>query len=166
MSQSVQQPTAAFVGASWGALCMGAGAYLYGLWNSDMQLNEKGYYLCLILYGLFSAVSLQKSVRDRLEGVAVTGMYYSLCWFSLIAALLLLGVGLWNATLTASEKGFYLMSYVLSLFAVVTIQKNVRDSVGISHHEPVIGTHHEPVVEPHYEEPHRDTDGPDNETRL
>ena len=99
-----------------------------------MQLNEKGYYLCLILYGLFSAVSLQKSVRDRLEGIPVTNMYYSLCWFSLLAALMLLGVGLWNAALAASEKGFYLMSYVLSLFAVVTIQKNVRDSAGQSDH--------------------------------
>lgn len=129
MTQSVQQPTAAFVGASWGALCIGAGAYLYGLWNTDMALNEKGYYLCLILYGLFSAISLQKSVRDRLEGIPVTNMYYSLCWFSLIAAVLLLTIGLWNATMEASEKGFYGMAYVLSLFAVVTIQKNVRDTV-------------------------------------
>ena len=134
MNQSVQPPTAAFVGASLGALVLGVGAYLYGLWNADMQLNEKGYYLCLILYGLFSAVSLQKSVRDRLEGIPVTNMYYSLCWFSLLAALMLLGVGLWNAALAASEKGFYLMSYVLSLFAVVTIQKNVRDSAGQSDH--------------------------------
>lgn len=102
-----------------------------------MQLNEKGYYLCLILYGLFSAVSLQKSVRDWLEGIPVTNVYYSLCWFSLLAALLLLGVGLWNATLTSSEKGFYLMSYVLSLFAVVTIQKNVRDGTGLEEHNRV-----------------------------
>ena len=40
---------------------------------------------------------------------------------------LLLAVGLWNASLTSSEKGFYAMSFVLSLFAVVAIQKNVRD---------------------------------------
>ena len=26
-----------------------------------------------------------------------------------------------------SEKGFYAMAYVLSLFAAVTVQKNVRD---------------------------------------
>lgn len=125
--QNVQRPTAAFVGASWGALLIGASAFLIGLWNAQMQLNEKGYYLTLLLYGLFAAVSLQKTVRDRSEGVAVTNMYVGLCWVSLLAAILLLTVGLWNATLAPSEKGFYAMSFVLSLFSVVAVQKNVRD---------------------------------------
>lgn len=124
---TVQRPTAAFVGASWGALLIGACAFLWGLWNAQMQLNEKGYYLSLLLYGLFAAISLQKSVRDRSEGIAVTGLYFGLCWVSLCAVILLLTVGLWNATLASSEKGFYAMSFVLSLFAVVAVQKNVRD---------------------------------------
>ena len=124
---TVQRPTAAFVGASWGALLIGAFAFLWGLWNAEMQLNEKGYYLTLLLYGLFAAISLQKSVRDRSEGVTVTGLYFALCWVSLFAVILLLTVGLWNATLVPSEKGFYAMSFVLSLFAVVAVQKNVRD---------------------------------------
>jgi uncharacterized membrane protein YiaA len=124
---TTQRPTAAFIGASWGALLIGAAAYLIGLWNAHMQLNEKGYYLTLLLYGLFAAVSLQKTVRDRSEGVAVTNLYVGLCWISLIASVLLLSVGLWNAGLERSEKGFYAMSFVLSLFAVVAVQKNVRD---------------------------------------
>jgi uncharacterized membrane protein YiaA len=127
---TVQRPTAAFVGASWGALFIGAFAFLIGLWNAQMALNEKGYYLTLLLYGLFASVSLQKSVRDRSEGIAVTGMYFMLCWISLCAVILLLAVGLWNATLQPSEKGFYAMSFVLSLFAVVAVQKNVRDLGG------------------------------------
>jgi uncharacterized membrane protein YiaA len=93
-----------------------------------MQLNEKGYYFVLLLYGLFAAVSLQKSVRDRMEGIRVTSLYFGLCWISVLAALALLGVGLWNATLASSEKGFYAMSFALSLFAAVAVQKNVRDS--------------------------------------
>jgi len=128
--QSVQRPTSAFVGASWGALLIGGSAYLIGLWNAQMQLNEKGYYLTLLLFGLIAAVSLQKTVRDRSEGLPVTGIYAGLCWVSLISAILLLTVGLWNATLAPSEKGFYAMSFVLSLFAVVAVQKNVRDLGG------------------------------------
>lgn len=124
---TVQRPTAAFVGASWAALFIGAFAFLLGLWNAQMALNEKGYYLTLLLYGLFAAISLQKSVRDRSEGITVTGLYFMLCWVSLAAVILLLTVGLWNATLQPSEKGFYAMSFVLSLFAVVAVQKNVRD---------------------------------------
>lgn len=127
MRHSVQKPTAAFIGASWLALLIGAVAYLVGLWNAGMQLNEKGYYLTLLLYGLFSAVSLQKSVRDRLEAIPVTGIYFGLCWVSLGLALLLLTIGLWNATLAPSEKGFYAMSFLLALFGSVAVQKNIRD---------------------------------------
>ncbi len=124
---AAQRPTGAFIGASWAALLVGAVVYLMGLWNAQMLLNEKGYYFTLLMYGLFSAVSLQKSVRDRIEGIPVTGIYYGLCWVSLTIAVLLLAVGLWNAKLQASEKGFYAMGFILALFAAVAVQKNVRD---------------------------------------
>jgi uncharacterized membrane protein YiaA len=127
MKLHMQKPTGAFIGASWAALFVGAITYLAGLWNSDMQLNEKGYYFTLLMYGLFSAVSLQKSVRDKQEGISVTGIYFGLCWLSLGISILLLAIGLWNATLPSTEKGFYAMSYLLSLFAAVAVQKNVRD---------------------------------------
>lgn len=121
-------PSGAFVGASWAALFAGALTYLSGLWNASMALNEKGYYFTLLMFGLFAAISLQKNVRDRLEGIPVTGMYFGLCWFSALLAIVLLTVGLWNAALAPSEKGFYAMSFVLSLFSAVVVQKNVRDS--------------------------------------
>ncbi len=125
--QMSARPSTAFVGASWGAMFVGAAAYLIGLWNAQMQLNEKGYYLTILLYGSFAAVSLQKTLRDRTEGLPVTGMYVGLCWISLLASIALLAVGLFNATLMPSEKGFYAMSFVLTLFAIVAVQKNVRD---------------------------------------
>ena len=121
------RPTGAFVGASWLALLVGAITYISGLWNAGMALNEKGYYFTLLMYGLFAAVSLQKSVRDRLEGMKVTGIYYGLCWVSLLLSITLLGIGLVNATLAASEKGFFAMGFLMSLFAAVAVQKNVRD---------------------------------------
>lgn len=124
------KPSTAFIAASWVALLLGAAAYLIGLFNAaTMALNEKGYYLTLLLFGLFAAVSLQKSVRDRVEGIPVSGLYYALCWFALLSALLLLLVGLWNATLVLSEKGFYGMAFALSLFGAVAVQKNTRDLI-------------------------------------
>jgi len=125
--RAMQRPTGAFVGASWTALLVGSITYLSGLWNSNMQLNEKGYYFTLLMYGLFSAVSLQKSVRDRLENIPVTGIYFGLCWVSLGLTVLLLTIGLWNSSLSSSETGFFAMSFLLSLFAAVAVQKNVRD---------------------------------------
>ncbi|MBV8635244.1 MAG: YiaA/YiaB family protein [Burkholderiaceae bacterium] len=127
MSVHIQKPSAAFVGVSWAALLTGSIAFVTGLWNATMQLNEKGYYFTVLVFGLFSAVSLQKSVRDRLEGIPVTAIYFGLCWLSVICALSLLTVGLWNATLAQSEKGFYAMAFVLSLFSAVAVQKNTRD---------------------------------------
>jgi uncharacterized membrane protein YiaA len=136
MKLQVQRPTGAFIAASWVALLVGALAYLIGLWNAPkMQLNEQGYYFTVLMYGLFAAVSLQKSVRDRLEGIRVTSMYYGLCWISLAICLILLAAGLWNATLVASEKGFYAMAFLLSLFGAVAVQKNVRD-VALLDNEP------------------------------
>ncbi|MEY4754047.1 MAG: hypothetical protein RJA44_1722 [Pseudomonadota bacterium] len=123
----MQRPTSAFVGASWAALFIGALTYVVGLWNATMLLNEKGYYFTVLMYGLFAAVSLQKSVRDRLEGISVTGIYFSLCWVSLMLSVGLLAIGLWNAALSSSEKGFYAMSFLLSLFGAIAVQKNVRD---------------------------------------
>ena len=127
MIPQLQRPTGAFIGASCAALLVGAITFLVGLWNGAMQLNEKGYYFTVLMYGLFAAVSLQKSVRDKLEGIPVTGIYFGLCWVSVGLSVLLLTVGLWNATLTSSEKGFYAMAFLLSLFGGIAVQKNIRD---------------------------------------
>ncbi|MFJ2990970.1 inner membrane protein YiaA [Collimonas sp. NPDC087041] len=127
MNQSSHQPSFAFIASSWVALFVGFISYLIGLFNAQMQLNERGYYFTVLVYGLFAAVSVQKSVRDRLEGIPVTAIYYGLSWLSVILAVLLLGVGLFNASLAPSEKGFYGMSFVLALFGAIAVQKNTRD---------------------------------------
>lgn len=125
--KQTQQPSAAFIGASWAALLIGMTAFLIGLWNAEMQLNEKGYYFTVLLFGLFSAISVQKAVRDQMEGIPVTNIYYGLAWFATLTSIVLLTVGLWNAELAKSEKGFYAMAFVLSLFAAIAVQKNTRD---------------------------------------
>ncbi|WP_400081235.1 inner membrane protein YiaA [Winogradskyella sp. R77965] len=121
------KPTPAFIGASWTALLIGMVSYCVGLWNADMMLNEKGYYFTILLFGLFSVISVQKAVRDRLEEIPVTEIYYGISWFTSIAAIVLLVIGLWNADLELSEKGFYGMSFTLSLFSAIAVQKNTRD---------------------------------------
>lgn len=122
-----QKPTPAFISASWVALFAGMISFCTGLWNAEMLLNEKGYYFTILLFGLFSAVSVQKNVRDKLEGLQVTEIYYGISWFAAIASIVLLIIGLWNADLDLSEKGFYGMSFTLSLFAAIAVQKNTRD---------------------------------------
>ncbi|AOV07261.1 inner membrane protein YiaA [Sporosarcina ureilytica] len=123
------EPTQAFKGASIAALIIGMSAYLLGLYNAAMELNEKGYYFAVLIFGLYASISLQKAVRDKEEGVPVTNIYYGISWFAMIIAILLMAIGLYNAgSIILSEKGFYAMAFVLSIFAAITVQKNVRDT--------------------------------------
>ncbi|MBO9699576.1 MAG: YiaA/YiaB family protein [Sporocytophaga sp.] len=122
-----QKPSNAFIAASWIALGAGICGYLIGLWRAEMLLNEKGYYFTVLMFGLFSVISVQKSVRDKLEGVPVTDLYYGLSWFATLLSIVLLAIGLWNAVLLPSEKGFYAFAFLLAIFGAITVQKNTRD---------------------------------------
>lgn len=126
---SAAKPTAAFVGASWTVLFLGVVAYGIGLWNATMAKSEKGFYAAVFVLGIFAAVSLQKSVRDRVEGLPVSALYLGLSWAVVGLAVLMLAVGLWNSGMALSEKGFYGMAFAMALFAAVAVQKNVRDTL-------------------------------------
>ena len=127
------KPTTAYVGTSWAVMLVGVLAYLMGLWNAQsMLLNEKGYYFAILALGLYSAISLQKTLRDRAEGIPTTNLYYLISWAALAVSIALIAIGLMNASgLSLSEKGFYMMAFTMSLFAAVTIQKNTRDEAHI-----------------------------------
>lgn len=129
------KPSAAFISVSWLALGIGISAYLVGLYNARIDIMEKGFYFTILLFALFSVISIQKSVRDRLEGVVVTDLYYALCWTASFSAVTLLVIGLWNAQMSLSEKGFYGMAFFMSLFAAIAIQKNTRDSLALTDYE-------------------------------
>jgi len=129
----VQKTSNAFIAASWIALGAGTIGFIVGLARAEMLLNEKGYYFTVLMFGLFAVVSLQKSVRDRLENLPVTDMYYGICWFGTLLSIVLLTVGLWNATILPSEKGFYAFAFLLAIFGAISVQKNTRDNMNFDH---------------------------------
>jgi uncharacterized membrane protein YiaA len=126
-TSNTNKPSPAYIFATWGVLAIGVLGYLLGLWNATLELNEKGFYFVVFLFAMFSAVTLQKTIRDKQEGIPVTSIFAGMCWVALSSSIALLVVGLVNATMLLSEKGFYGMSFVLALFAVITVQKNIRD---------------------------------------
>ncbi|MFB3104858.1 MAG: YiaA/YiaB family inner membrane protein, partial [Pseudomonadales bacterium] len=72
-----------------------------------LGITLRGYFFVLLMYGLFATVSLQKSVRDKLEGIPVTAIYFGLCWFSVVLVIVLLAIGLWNTEgLANGERDF------------------------------------------------------------
>jgi len=124
-----QKTSMAFVAASWIALLAGVVGFIVGLVRAEMLLNEKGYYFTILLYGLFAVISLQKAVRDRLENIPVTDIYYGICWFGTLSSITLLIIGLVNADILPSEKGFYAFAFLLALFGAISVQKNTRDNL-------------------------------------
>ena len=126
---SSAKPTAAFVGASWAVLILGMVSFSAGLWNATMTKSEKGFYAAVLVLGVFAAVSLQKSGRDRVEGLPVSALYLGLSWAVVAIAVVMLMVGLWNSGMLLSEKGFYGLAFAMTLFAAVAVQKNVRDTL-------------------------------------
>jgi uncharacterized membrane protein YiaA len=119
----------AFYIASWVALGIGVSSYLVGLWNAELENAIKGYYFTVFAFGLYAAVSIQKTVRDRIEQIPVSNIYYGISWAAIILALSLFGIAIYqNDDLILSEKGFYSIAYVLSLYSCIVVQKNVRDA--------------------------------------
>jgi len=131
----IQKTSNAFIAASWVALGAGTIGFIVGLARAEMLLNEKGYYFTVLMFGLFAVISLQKSVRDRLEKLPVTDIYYGICWFGTLLSIVLLVVGLWNATILPSEKGFYAFAFLLALFGAISVQKNTRDNMNFNQGE-------------------------------
>lgn len=108
------------------ACLIGFGSFLVGLYNSNMTLSEQGYYGILLIYSVFSSISLQKTIAEIDSGISVSKFYQNICIFSIVLALLLFIIGLFNADLLKSEKGFYLMSYILTVFTSLYIQKHLN----------------------------------------
>lgn len=132
----LQKTTPAFVAASWLALGVGVVGFVVGLWRADLELTDKYYYFTNLMFGLFAVVSLQKSVRDRLEGILVSDLYYGICWIGVLLSLTLLTLGLVNADMLPSEKGFYAFAYLLGIFGAITVQKNTRDLLAFAKTDP------------------------------
>ncbi len=49
--------------------------------------------LSILLFDLFSVISVYKTVRDKLEDIQVTDMYYDISWFTSFVSVVLLVFG-------------------------------------------------------------------------
>ena len=49
--------------------------------------------LSILLFDLFSVISVYKTVRDKLEDIQVTDMYYDVSWFTSFVSVVLLVFG-------------------------------------------------------------------------
>lgn len=122
------KPSFAFVALSWVAAL--AGIVFYGalLFNSTaLTWSDKNFFFAILVFAVYAAISVQKIVRDRIEGVPFTTLYYGISWLAVIVAIGMFVNGLFGVNITLSERGFYAMAMLLTLFGAIAIQKNTRD---------------------------------------
>lgn len=73
MKKHADRPSAAFIAASWCALLLGSASCLIGLFNAEMQRNEKGFHGMAYALALFGAVAVQKNTRDLMAAGVIHG---------------------------------------------------------------------------------------------
>lgn len=59
--------TPAFTGMAIVGLIIGFSMFFIGLYNAPFELNEKGYYIAVILLISYSSIGVQKVTRDNFE---------------------------------------------------------------------------------------------------
>jgi len=125
----VPPPTAAFQGASWFAFAVGAIAFLYAVWYAPVESSDRYFLYTGFLFSVFGCVSVSKAVRDKQEGIPVSGLFYGLSFVAAIAPLVITSYFLaYDSTMDDySHRGLLGIAYALSAFAVLAISKNERD---------------------------------------
>lgn len=122
-------PTAAYQGAAWFAFALGSIAFLYAVWYSPVASSDRYFLYTGFLFSCFGCVSVSKAVRDKQEGIPVSGLFYGLSYVAAITPLVMTAYFLaYDSTMDDySHRGLLGMAYALSAFAVLTISKNERD---------------------------------------
>lgn len=59
--------TPAFTFLAWGSFILATSFLLVGIWNTEWELVEKGYYAGCFIWGIYSAFVLSKVIRDNDE---------------------------------------------------------------------------------------------------
>ncbi|AYL58903.1 inner membrane protein YiaB [Citrobacter freundii] len=101
----------------WILFLSGALIYVIGLWQSCPLLSGKGYFLGVLMTGMFVAYVYQRAVNLNQSDER----FASVCQMvTLITAGLLL-VGVWNAPLSPLEKGLYPVAFIVCLLGQVLL---------------------------------------------
>jgi len=101
----------------WILFLSGALIYVIGLWQACPLLSGKGYFLGVLMTGMFVAYVYQRAVNLNQSDER----FASVCQMvTLITAGLLL-VGVWNAPLSPLEKGLYPVAFIVCLLGQVLL---------------------------------------------
>ena len=102
---------------AWLFMLVGALIYLIGLWRACPLLSGKGYFLGVLMTGMFVAYVYQRAVNLNQSDER----FASVCQMVTLITIVLLLVGVWNAPLSPLEKGLYLVAFIVCLLGQVLL---------------------------------------------
>lgn len=92
-------------------LVIGVILYVFCLWDDCPFLTQKGYFLAVLVLGLFTVMTYQRlSEKEKSED-----RFAGLCRFMLLLSTGLLLVGVWNLPLDLAEKGLCVLAWFVSV---------------------------------------------------
>ena len=129
----VPPPSGAWQGVSWFAFVLGAVTFFYTAWYApSVAVTDRFFLYTAVLFSFFGSLSVSKSVRDRQEGVPITGLFYGLSWVAALAPFVLVVYYLtFYSDMEGSYRALLGMAYSLATFAVLAIAKNERDKAAM-----------------------------------
>ncbi|MFP5594689.1 inner membrane protein YiaB [Kluyvera sp. 142486] len=96
---------------AWLFMLVGALIYLIGLWRACPLLSGKGYFLGVLITGMFIIYVYQRESKRSL----MDDRFVSVCQMMALITSGMLLVGLWNAPLSLVERGAYLAAFCLCI---------------------------------------------------
>lgn len=112
---------------TWAAFIVAFSFTLIAIWNTEWQLVEKGFYTIVLGWITFSAFSLVKTLRDKSEGLKVSGEYIFLAWLSTLASFGIGMIAIWNTEWVLVEKGYYWLGLLFVSYTAFALSKEIRD---------------------------------------
>jgi len=101
----------------WILFLSGALIYVIGLWQACPLLSGKGYFLGVLMTGMFVAYVYQRAVNLNQSDER----FASVCQMVTLITIGLLLVGVWNAPLSPLEKGLYPVAFIICLLGQVLL---------------------------------------------
>ncbi len=129
LPRPIPRPSAAFQGVSWFAVALGGITFLYATWYAP-GIDVNGRYLLIVAFLalLAGVVTVAKVVRDKEEGIPVTGMFAGVAWTAALAPFIIVGYWMiFDATIPVTNLALIAMAGCLCVFGTIAVAKNTRD---------------------------------------
>ena len=95
-------------------MSLGALVYLLGIWRTCPLFSGKGYFLGVLVMGMFAILAHQRTMREK----APDDGFASLCRLVLLLSVGLLMVGAWFVPAGWDEKIIYVAAWFVCLYGV------------------------------------------------